>query len=888
MKNVWKIFAQDLRNLRRVPLVALLLLGLAILPSLYAWFNLGASWDPYANTEDIKVVIVNEDAGAELEGEEVNLGQELVNNLKENESLGWVFADEEQAEEGIRQGDYYAGIFVGSDFSEQLVKIVDGEPVQTSVRYQVNQKKNAIAPKMTSAGASTIVNMINDQFVEETSNTLFREFDNLGIRIEEELPTIRRIEHSLFELDDRMPEIVNIGHFIEGVEQDWGNIEEQIDRFMAIQDYLPQIHEGADQILALQEQIPRIYELSGPIAEVEENIPTLEKAVDGFNQIGSMFDEAEEFLDQSQQHIADTREQMEGIGNQLDNVNEQASSIEENIAEFQQVIGEADLTAAPFIQSFQSQLVRMDKTMSDLQTTMQNIEADESVREHQQAVQQSQQEITQHIVYLQSNAQIYQRLYDLSGDEQIAGFINEIEAAQSSFESMEQHVNQLVGLETLDESLKTALQADIETTQQHTNSLTSWLETNGESSLNGAFNQMKETVASADFNMDQLHEIHDVLQSLLSNADGVLEQADQDINQLREDMPAIKDRWQEINQEVQQTFPVLVNSIGTFQQFMENDLPTVEQKVNKLADFIEQDLPGIEQSYLDTVDKIEENLPTVESAIHELASFSRDRLPELQSQVSEASDKMHEIENKDQLNQLIALLRNDLADENDFFANPVELVEDDIFPVPNYGSANAPFYTTLALWVGALLLSNLLATGLHKQDYREDYTSRQIYFGRMILFLIIAILQALIVSIGDITILNVYTQETGYFILFSVLIAIVFMVIVYTFASILGNIGKALMIVLLVLQISSGGGTFPIEVAPPFFQALHPYMPFSYAIDLMREAVAGLVPEIAWYNVMLLGIFLVIALVIGVVLKPLLANRMEKTTEKSKESRLIE
>jgi len=144
------------------------------------------------------------------------------------------------------------------------------------------------------------------------------------------------------------------------------------------------------------------------------------------------------------------------------------------------------------------------------------------------------------------------------------------------------------------------------------------------------------------------------------------------------------------------------------------------------------------------------------------------------------------------------------------------------------------------------------------------------------------------VSIGDLLVLGVYAKHPILFVLFSVLISIVFMTIVYTLASILGNIGKALAIILLVLQLSSSGGTFPIDVAPPFFQAIHPYIPFTYAINLLREAVGGAIPALVLENILYLLLFMVLAFIVGVILKPLLAKRIEKTYEKSKSSRMVE
>lgn len=885
MKNIFSIFIQDIRNIIRVPLVGLLLLGLAVLPSLYAWFNLSASWDPYSNTEDVKVAIVNEDIGAEVEDESIDLGNQLEENLKDNNSLGWVFTSRQEAEDGIKNGKYYAGIFINEDFSAHLAKVIEGEPVKASVEYQVNDKKNAIAPKMTSAGASSIVNTINDQFVNETSHTLFEEFDKLGIQLEEDLPTIRKIENALFDLDQNMPEIIEVGHFIEDIDQDWDNIDDKIDYFLSIRDYIPEIHEGAEFILSLQDQFPKIYQLSDSILQVEDALPTIEKAVEDFDKIGSHFEEVDQFLTDAVSHVQEVRKQLQKNKDTLADIEEQASSLHQYQEDFQEFISQTSWNADPFVQSFQTQIMQMNKTLAEVSAEMESIKDNQDIPEHQTELEQLQAKLTEHIVYLDSNIQMYSNLYDISQDENINSFITDMENASSSFSVLKENLDRVVRSQTLD---RDQIQTDITSAQSHTDTMATWLDQYGEESLNNSFSVIQDSVTDSDLNVDQLTELNHTLTEMLTDADHALATLETDLTAIQEQLPQIEQQWNEVNNKLQQTFPVFIESVHAFSGFIENDLPEVEDKVNALAKVVNEDLPEMEQSYLRVADLLEANKDTFASSIHDLASFSKNDLPELSDGVSEATDKVQQLESEDRLNELISLLRNDLAEENDFFASPVELVQEDLFPIPNYGSANAPFYTTLSLWVGALLLSNLLSTNLHRLDNRNEYTQRQIYFGRLLLFLVVAILQGLIVSIGDLLVLNVYASAPLQFILFSLLIAVVFMTIVYTFASILGNIGKALMIVLLVLQLSSAGGTFPIEVAPPFFQALHPFMPFTYGIDLLREAIGGIIPEVAWENAVMLIFFLIISLTIGVLLKPILAKRIEKTVQKSRESRLIE
>src|SRR5690606_23676658 len=217
-----------------------------------------------------------------------------------------------------------------------------------------------------------------------------------------------------------------------------------------------------------------------------------------------------------------------------------------------------------------------------------------------------------------------------------------------------------------------------------------------------------------------------------------------------------------------------------------------------VSDFIRNDLPRIEQEYDKIAGLLSEYLPIMRQSINDMAQFAQVQLPELEKKVTNLADWMRQFDKEHDLAELISLLKNDIEKESEFFKEPVHLVQESIFPIPNYGSANAPFYTALCLWVGALLLSNLVSTNLHREDMRTEYTLQHVYLGRMILFLIIGILQALIVSCGNLFLLDAYTAHPFLFVVFTILIAIVFMTIVYTFASVLGNIGKALAVILMV------------------------------------------------------------------------------------------
>ena len=172
MNTSFQIFSRDVKRLLRNRAAALVMVGVCLLPSLYAWFNIAANMDPYGNTKGIKVAVANNDKGAVNEMITLNAGDAIIGNLKENDQLGWTFTSEKKAKEGVKSGDYYAAIVIPEDFSESLVSILSGDLKKPELDYYINEKKNAIAPKITDTGATTIQHEINDTFSSVASEAI--------------------------------------------------------------------------------------------------------------------------------------------------------------------------------------------------------------------------------------------------------------------------------------------------------------------------------------------------------------------------------------------------------------------------------------------------------------------------------------------------------------------------------------------------------------------------------------------------------------------------------------------------------------------------------------------------------------------------------------------
>lgn len=216
----------------------------------------------------------------------------------------------------------------------------------------------------------------------------------------------------------------------------------------------------------------------------------------------------------------------------------------------------------------------------------------------------------------------------------------------------------------------------------------------------------------------------------------------------------------------------------------------------------------------------------------------------------------------------------------DYLYSPVKFDKQEVFSVPNFGSMASPFYLVLSMWVGALITCTLLNPG---NSENTKYSPFEMYFGKLLMFVVISMLQASITLIGAFG-LGIYIVNPILFIISAMIVSMVFMVLIYSFTSALGNVGKGIAIILLVFQISGTGGMYPVEIMKPIFGILHPYMPMTYGISLVREAQLGIV----WSNylpsliiLLAIGIITVIVMLIVKTKADKPAHYLEKRLEDS-------
>ena len=237
------------------------------------------------------------------------------------------------------------------------------------------------------------------------------------------------------------------------------------------------------------------------------------------------------------------------------------------------------------------------------------------------------------------------------------------------------------------------------------------------------------------------------------------------------------------------------------------------------------------------------NLGTYEDSLGKLSSSinkTSDGLDSLQDGAASLSDLLMNASGNDLLRELNNLMANDETAVAEYLANPVRMETEVFWPIENYGSAMAPFYTVLAQWVGALLTAVLIKVKVKKRDSLNNLKLHEWYFGRFGLYLLIGIAQALVVSAGDLLYVRIQCAAPLRFVLLACINSIVFMMINYALVFALDNIGLGAGVIILVLQVAGSGGTYPVEVLPGIFRVLYPFMPFRYAMDAMRECIGGM------------------------------------------------
>lgn len=291
MKNIWKIFTGDLKKLVKQPFALVIIIGLCVIPSLYAWFNIFANWDPYANTGGIPVAVVSLDKDyTRKDGSVVNMGESVLESLHSNTSVKWIFLDtEEEAREGVEAGKYYAAIVITDKFTYSMYNVFSDDFENPSLIYYQNQKSNAIATKITDTVAGTLQNTINETFIKVAATTIFEEGNSVSDQMQGD-SYVEEFCADLEELNDNLKEYSTM-----------------IDTFRA----------GNDR-------------LEAAITHVNYEIPVMQKKLDATTAS----------LNQSSQNLSSTRDTLSNFST---NVDTSMSTIQTSLEDMKKILDQSKL-----------------------------------------------------------------------------------------------------------------------------------------------------------------------------------------------------------------------------------------------------------------------------------------------------------------------------------------------------------------------------------------------------------------------------------------------------------------------------------------------------------------------------------------------------------------
>ncbi len=308
-----------------------------------------------------------------------------------------------------------------------------------------------------------------------------------------------------------------------------------------------------------------------------------------------------------------------------------------------------------------------------------------------------------------------------------------------------------------------------------------------------------------------------------------------------------------------------ISSINSTRNTINNQLvPQLNTCIDSLEDVINNasTVMGNMSGVLSSMSNVFGSLQTTITASDTSLVKTQEALEKISDRLSTAIEKAKSVEEDERTQTLVDTLTGDPDVYGQFFSEPVEIESIAVYPIENYGSAVAPFYTVLSVWVGVIIMAAIIKVKVTKDKY-PDATPTELFFGRSMFFIAMGQVQTLITVIGDLYILKIQCLHPFLFWVVSALTSLTFTILIYALVYSFGDVGKAIAVVVLVLQIAGSSGTYPIELLPEFFQKVYIIFPFPYAINAMRECICGLYEvDIILYLVQLL-IFLVTGLVIG-------------------------
>ena len=720
MKTVFSIFINDMKGIRKNLIMFVMIIGISILPALYAWFNIAAGWDPYSNTSGLKFAVCSLDEGFQFKELSINAGNSIVENLKQNDQIGWVFVDgEDDAIDGTKHGEYYAAVVIPRDFSANLLSLVSGKFDRANLDYYVNEKVNAVSPKITDKGVEAIEQAVDEAFVSKLSESVATALNATGTEMDEKKESI-------------------ISRIQSGLEDTKSNVE--------------MIISSVDLLISTLDSV------DGMLKSTKEMEPVIRKTL---SKAGVMVEDVKGAMESAQSTSKQLVPTIENILHSMD-------------------AGAEDIVS------------RVEDAFEDIETdpasTATKLRAAETIIRKK-----------------------------ISVNEELISIFNGIQANLG--------VNCALLIKPLENSNKKA-------------------------------NSLIDKIESVCKKLDKGETLSDSVKSELIT----------------------------MSKEINDGIDTVKTQFDSMKKSIENKLEKSFSSMDGVADFAQTLSSGTDQ-----LDAVFKNTEKMNGNLKKVLGNLKEFLNKTDKKIDEFNEKINDPNEIDSLENFIRPIIENPNKLGEFISSPVSETRHSIGQIANYGSAMSPFYTSLAIWVGGIVLVAVVSVDLSERDRKKfpNAGPNVVFFGRYITFFLIGQLQALLIGLGDIFLLKAQVENPWLFILVCLISSFVYTMFIYSITVTFSVIGKALAVIVLVLQVAGSGGTFPVPLLAKPFQAIAPYLPFSYGVPAMRETVAGADTSVYWECIGKLLIFLIPSLVIGLMLRKPCLRLIRFFNHKIDESDLI-
>ncbi|MGH4051741.1 MAG: YhgE/Pip domain-containing protein [Clostridium sp.] len=923
--NFLKVAQRDISSIFRNRFIRVSVIAIIIVPLLYSLLYLAAFWDPYARIKDMPVAVVNLDKGSTKDGLKVNYGQDLVKNLKSKGAVGWKFVKKQQAEDGVRGKDYYAMFVIPQNFSTNALSATKGKPEQATILYSANEKKNFLAAQINGKVLDQLKSELTKSMSKEYTAAVF---DSLYVikggmkaasdgteQLADGLVTAKdgtsQLEVGTKQLNNKLPELSD------GVEKLLAGSTTLTSKLGSLKNQVPEmasgvgmLSSGANQLnnglLGLNKQVPTMAtgvrklnsgadQLNNGLVALNNQLPAMATGVGKLNGGAGQLNNGLVALNNQ---VPDIGKGMRKLNDAYKNqIVPSTRQLKDGAAKFAVALGATKDGAVKLNESatrlkqgsdqLNAGYVQMKDGISNLKIASANVAGGvdalvDNSKTSQTGLKQAQDQIG---AFLEANP-------DAKNDVNMQGAlatINSLNNAatnknnQAMMEELQAGAHGVAeGSKQLEAGSLGFVNGSAEFAQgaeQYSAGAGSFAEKTSSAAgvaaqISGGLDKLYSSM-NAEFG-DGFSQISNKMPDLtqgvakLTAGSGALAKG---LDELNNKMPALTQGSTklatgsealsgglvELNDKIpdltQGTEKLAVGS-GTLSEGLlrlNQKMPSLEDAASKLNDGSARISQGIST--------LNGQLPSLKDGVNKLY-IGASKLDDGVLKLSEGSKELNE-KTVDGYKDLSGSLKNDSKTMAATFAQPVVIDQEPINPVKTYGEGFTPYFIPLSLWVGALMMFFVITD---KVD--EDITASpaSVVAGKFLSYGAIGFMQAMLAS-GAVMVLGLRPNNVVLYFLFNILLSFVFIAIIQCLVFLLGQVGRLLSIILLILQLTSCAGTFPIEIVPGLFKVLNPFMPFTYAVSGLREVIAGADYGVFTKDVTVLALILFIFLFISILMK---------------------